>query len=144
MKCIACQSDMASRCACGAVWLSEDKLVEMAQDMKGSLVALPWQAREGAPRGCPQCSAAMLTVSLDGVELDRCAAHGIWFDAEELQKVLQRASTFPDPKLIKDWKEHIRKTNTDASMVGGGYAPGPVEDTVNSIFLGIGTVLDLL
>src|SRR5438552_2548738 len=99
MQCIACQREMTTtRCACGAAWLADDQLVEMAQDMKGALVALPWTPREGAARGCPECNAAMKTVSLDVVALDRCDAHGIWFDAEELQKVLTVAATFPAPR----------------------------------------------
>jgi Zn-finger nucleic acid-binding protein len=84
------------RCTCGGVWLSEAKLLEMAQDIKGSLVSLPWDKRTGDTRGCPVCATAMLTVGLGGVELDRCSAHGIWFDAEELNRVLHGASGFPD------------------------------------------------
>src|SRR5439155_19200657 len=102
--CIACQREMTTtRCACGAAWLADDQLLDMAQDMKGALVELPWQAREGEPRRCPQCTADMVTVSLDGVALDRCEGHGIWFDAQELEDVLQLATPFPDPGGRNSW-----------------------------------------
>jgi Zn-finger nucleic acid-binding protein len=141
MRCIVCQHDMEFRCPCGAAWLSEDKLVEMAQDMKGGLVALPWQSRDGAPRACPHCSAPMATVALDGVALDRCAAHGIWFDADELHKVLSHAATFPAPRPDKN---RMDMKSYEPTMITGARAPGPVEDAVSSFFLGVGTLLDLL
>ena len=114
MQCIACQREMTDRCECGAAWLADDKLVEMAQEMKGSLVALPWKAREGEQRPCPQCGAAMLAVSLDGVALDRCDGHGVWFDAHELEAVLQRAVSFPDPRGSKGPKLPHRPFFDDA------------------------------
>jgi Zn-finger nucleic acid-binding protein len=36
---------------------------------------------------CPVCRAAMSAVALGGVELDRCAADGVWFDADELDRI---------------------------------------------------------
>lgn len=79
------------KCGCGGAWLSEAMLVQLAQRAQGALVALPWQPRGTGSRSCPQCSAAMERVKLADVELDRCTPHGIWFDANELQAVLQRA-----------------------------------------------------
>jgi Zn-finger nucleic acid-binding protein len=87
---------MDVRCACGAAWLADDKLISMARDAAGVLVKLPWQDRTGAPRPCPVCTTNMLTVSIEDVALDRCPTHGVWFDPEELQKVLARAPNFPE------------------------------------------------
>lgn len=40
------------------------------------------------PRSCPRCTTEMKAVSIYGVTLDHCGEHGIWFDGEELAKVL--------------------------------------------------------
>ena len=100
MNCITCATPMTTtRCACGGAWLSEARLVEMEQDMKGSLVVLPWSPRDSEHRACPVCTNEMLAVSLLEVALDRCPAHGVWFDANELASVLQRADKLPDAIL---------------------------------------------
>jgi len=42
---------------------------------------------------CPVCHDPLDVVRINGIEVDRCAsAHGIWFDAQELQAVLLKAS----------------------------------------------------
>ena len=137
MKCLACGAEMTGRCACGAAWLPEDKLVDMAQDMKGAMVALPWRSRSGGARPCPVCKHDMLTVSLEDVALDRCKDHGIWFDANELQQVLQRADHFPDPRTPKqDWNV--------IKPVESKYAPPEkVRDGVG-LLAGLFGLLDLL
>jgi Zn-finger nucleic acid-binding protein len=43
-----------------------------------------------APRACPRCATKMEVCLLEGVTVDRCAAHGIWFDADELSRALER------------------------------------------------------
>ncbi len=48
---------------------------------------------------CPNCTGLWIEervfvqmVSYEGMALDRCADHGIWFDEPELQRVLQSAA----------------------------------------------------
>jgi Zn-finger nucleic acid-binding protein len=41
-------------------------------------------------RGCPTCTAKMTQYVLEGVTIDRCIKHGIWFDGKELATVLER------------------------------------------------------
>ncbi|GEM_PF-3613376 len=41
-------------------------------------------------RQCPRCMSMMTKHDLHGITIDRCAAHGIWFDREELQNVLAK------------------------------------------------------
>ena len=41
---------------------------------------------------CPQCEKMMNRVNfgrMSGIIIDRCAKHGVWFDAEELRQVLE-------------------------------------------------------
>ncbi len=140
MNCIDCNAEMkTSRCACGGAWLSDAKLTEMAQDMKGSMVALPWVARTGIQRACPVCAKEMVTVSLLEVQLDRCADHGVWFDAEELQTVLGSASKLPD--LILDGPNvklgHSNSAppaysyHSGSTSVGGWWILGAIFDVID-------------
>jgi Transcription factor zinc-finger len=39
-------------------------------------------------RRCPVCSTEMFRMTVERVFLERCPAHGIWFDQNELQRVL--------------------------------------------------------
>lgn len=126
MNCITCASPMTtSRCACGGAWLAEPKLVDMAQDMKGSLVVLPWSPRDREHRACPVCTKDMLAVSLLEVDLDRCPAHGIWFDANELAAVLQRANELPDAILegpnVKLGRSNSAPTPTNNGGMAGSW-----------------------
>jgi Zn-finger nucleic acid-binding protein len=82
--------------ACGGLWVEEPVLTEMIHEMLpprplGRLV-LAVIDRTGAPIGCPTCGEAMDLTSIHEVVLDRCAKHGIWFDALELQTALQRVA----------------------------------------------------
>ncbi len=101
MNCVSCGKSMSragktERCACGGAWVPESALLAMAEQMTGTFLMLPWKPRKGAVRSCPQCGQGMVPVSVESVALDRCESHGIWFDPEELQTVLQRAAKFPE------------------------------------------------
>ena len=80
---------------CDGAWIHEDALVGILEAYTATLVELPWQARpKDQERPCAVCGAAMQTVSLGSVALDRCEAHGVWFDADELSGVLKQAKKF--------------------------------------------------
>ena len=84
-----------SRCpSCEGAWVAEDALVAILEQRASTLVKLPWQARQDAARPCAACKAAMQTVNLGSVALDRCADHGVWFDADELTALLKQAKRF--------------------------------------------------
>ncbi|MDB4959911.1 MAG: Transcription factor zinc-finger [Myxococcales bacterium] len=82
---------------CDGAWVLEDVLVAMLEQSASTLVALPWKPRPvDQIRPCATCGAAMQTVSLGTVALDRCAEHGVWFDAHELADILGQAKQFKD------------------------------------------------
>jgi hypothetical protein len=98
--CVACGKTLAEagktlRCSCGGAWVPEAWLVDMAEQQKGKFAELPWETRTGTPRPCPACTTPMATLTLAGIDLDRCTEHGIWFDPSELPAVLARAKQFP-------------------------------------------------
>jgi hypothetical protein len=40
---------------------------------------------------CPKCAAPLVTISYQGVELDKCSeCGGLWFDTGELDRVLEK------------------------------------------------------
>ena len=113
VACISCGKALqpagkALHCRCGGAWLAETVLVDMAARVRGALVKLPWAVRSGQPRPCPMCAAGMQMVELGGIELDRCAPHGIWFDATELDAVLTvaRASRSPPRPRASSTRHH--------------------------------------
>ena len=88
---------------CEGAWVAEETLVAILEQRASTLVELPWQARADQPRTCPQCRATMQTVDLGTVALDRCPAHGVWFDADELTALLKQVKQFKaDPKKDHD------------------------------------------
>jgi Zn-finger nucleic acid-binding protein len=79
---------------CDGAWVREDVLVAILEQRASTLVELPWVAREDSPRPCAECAAPMQTVNLGSVALDRCAQHGVWFDANEMTTLLRQAKRF--------------------------------------------------
>ncbi|MBA3463943.1 MAG: zf-TFIIB domain-containing protein [Deltaproteobacteria bacterium] len=77
-------------------WVPEEWLVDMAEQQKGKFAELPWEQRAGTPRPCPACTTPMPTLTLAGIDLDRCTEHGVWFDPSELPAVLAKAKQFPE------------------------------------------------
>lgn len=85
---------------CGGLWVEEPVLSEMVLTMlppqpHGRLLLAVMQ-RAGEKLPCPTCGEAMHPTEIHGVELDRCAKHGIWFDKPELELALRRVA---DPAL---------------------------------------------
>jgi Zn-finger nucleic acid-binding protein len=85
--------------ACAGVLVTEDELRALISEMQagkpvGSAgprsLALEPADRAEARRTCPRCPARMAKHRLYGMLVDRCPAHGIWFDASELQDALAR------------------------------------------------------
>lgn len=87
------QAGYTERCAhCTGAWIHEDVLVGIMQERTSSLVELTWQPRASTQvRACAVCRQPMQAVSLCGVALDRCPAHGVWFDPEELAALIKHA-----------------------------------------------------
>ncbi|MDB4954271.1 MAG: Transcription factor zinc-finger [Myxococcales bacterium] len=61
-----------------------------------------------SPRPCPRCDTPMLVGALDGVMIDRCAEHGIWFDAAELKRVMENEHNRAEPRTASSsgvWRD---------------------------------------
>jgi Zn-finger nucleic acid-binding protein len=75
---------------CNGHWVSVDVLREMAQAMvdAGATAKIQLVADRHPHLPCATCEVPMETWALHGVAVDRCAAHGLWFDRTELEAVL--------------------------------------------------------
>jgi Zn-finger nucleic acid-binding protein len=77
--------------ACGGALVPDAQLEAMMNEMSPD-DERPLERRllpgAAAPRSCPRCTTAMTPHEMYGVTIDRCSAHGVWFDGEELATVL--------------------------------------------------------
>jgi hypothetical protein len=74
----------------------------MYNDLAGPLARPefePWALGQEPPpvpkepfRRCPDCEQAMYQVQLEKVVVQRCKDHGVWFDAGELEQVLEHVA----------------------------------------------------
>jgi Zn-finger nucleic acid-binding protein len=95
--CPACGGELAvqslrwrfERCAaCGGAFVEEGVLAEMMREMGAAAPPIFGPRAHGPARRCPGCAEPMAWVALEILPLERCPAHGIWFDPEELQQAL--------------------------------------------------------
>jgi Zn-finger nucleic acid-binding protein len=104
--------------ACTGMLVSTDDLATvLAEHVMSQTGTRPLPGfRDGrlGARICPRCDARMITTHLDmklgdkhhrlSPTLDRCAAHGVWFDANELAQILeavQRAASLPSHASLR-------------------------------------------
>lgn len=80
---------------CTGCWVANEILLERVAAMQGARPAIEVTQRFGEPVPCVCCAAPMRMLGFFGVPVDACDAHGVWFDAEELQVVLLRSSKVP-------------------------------------------------
>jgi Zn-finger nucleic acid-binding protein len=86
--------DGAWRCpSCTGAFVTDKALREKLQAVsRAPVIAGGAGTHDGPVRACPQCAAPMGRAYISQVRIDRCDAHGTWFDAEELAYVLARAA----------------------------------------------------
>ena len=102
LPCPVCTASLELR---GRVWACDEHgvLVEhlAIAEMMTEMTREPWErpASTGSPgkRACPACAVAMVRDVVEGVSIDCCVAHGIWFDPGELEATLAHAVEHPRP-----------------------------------------------
>jgi Zn-finger nucleic acid-binding protein len=95
-------TDLSQCHRCGGVWLNQSLFERVAADReeRGTVLgALPGDQAKGliTPekvhyRPCPECGRMMNRTNyarISGVILDTCKDHGLWFDKDELRRVLE-------------------------------------------------------
>jgi Zn-finger nucleic acid-binding protein len=89
------EATLCPKCAGG--WVSESSLQKRLDVVAVDNTQLPkfdgFEKTGLQKYDCPVCHDPLDVVRTNGIEVERCAAaHGIWFDAEELRTVLLKAS----------------------------------------------------
>jgi hypothetical protein len=110
-------ADRVNCAACKGVMIEDQYLRPVIeQSLAVPLDALPLEERSAKDPAliCPACRTPMTTHTLYGIEIDRCAKHGLWFDGDELRRVLEEAAK----------KSAIPRTTTAQKVIGGAYFAG--------------------
>ena len=76
----------------------DELLRQMSSDVGRTIEQLLTPGGSDVPRPCPRCETAMIVGVLDGVTIDRCVEHGIWFDATELSRVVANEEARVEPR----------------------------------------------
>lgn len=88
--------------ACNGMMLTLEDLASGIHDLTSVTPTFTFRDQKLGARGCPHCRVPMnrckLWLALEAdvekpkPELDQCAEHGIWFDADELAKVFEKVA----------------------------------------------------
>jgi len=87
---------------CHGLWFDAGELAllseKLGRDLTVNEAALERVSTPEKPRQCPRCDRPMDKVAFGAaarVLLDRCAAHGLWFDHGELATLIGQLATTP-------------------------------------------------
>jgi Zn-finger nucleic acid-binding protein len=89
------QDDRWTCLACTGALIPEPTLVALTQDIKSAYWELPPIGLEPGARPCPVCTTPLRVGEVEGVAVDRCADHGVWFEGGELQHALANSARPP-------------------------------------------------
>jgi len=84
------QGDRWTCATCLGAFLQDAALVGLVTEMTEEPWELPPPSGAIGPRACPICTEPMIVEAAE-VTIDRCAGHGVWFDAGDLGTALERA-----------------------------------------------------
>jgi Zn-finger nucleic acid-binding protein len=132
---------------CGGAWLGREAfehLVEGREERATFLDALPEPAAQAPVQGalefsyrpCPSCSRLMNRSNyarVSGVIVDSCRDHGIWFDRDELRRVLafienggQKRAMQHEQAELKAERDRLKEAMAEARQGGESIELGSV------------------
>lgn len=77
---------------CAGIFVENAAVTALVNEIAPSLWELPAPSGTPGPRACPVCRELLIVEELETVAIDRCGAHGVWFDPTELASMLEHAS----------------------------------------------------
>jgi ribosomal protein S27AE len=111
MRCAACggnplefEADRWVCTRCKGSFVENAALVAMISGMTGELFELPAETGSPRERACPVCATTMIATQLEGVAIERCADHGVWFHDHALAAALQHAA---EPGAKPSWLHRL-------------------------------------
>jgi Zn-finger nucleic acid-binding protein len=96
---LAYQGDRWACTTCQGLFVENEALVALVREMALSPWELPAASGKPGERACPICKTPLVVERLEGVAIDRCDVHGVWFDEHELEQALHHAGTPPSGVL---------------------------------------------
>ena len=114
LRCPVCPDStldfMGDRFACAGchgLFVENAAVEALVTDMIGEAWQIPAVAGEAGARRCPVCETDLVVEKVEGATIDRCAAHGLWFDPKELEEVLQHADAGHRPHGLIGWVRRL-------------------------------------
>ena len=105
--------------SCGGIWLDSGELEELIGNEEESLKIMKsfkdvTLTNKEKKRPCPICGKAMKKVEVplseSPVILDKCPKeHGIWFDKDELLRIVNSSSDSADQKVVEFLKDMFQE-----------------------------------
>jgi hypothetical protein len=99
--------------SCEGLFVENEALEALVGEMAGrpwELPPAPALAPAGAAPGsrrCPACAAPLAIEQIEGVTVDRCPAHGVWFDPAELEAALQHVAGVDPAEELGSWLQRL-------------------------------------
>jgi Zn-finger nucleic acid-binding protein len=92
---------------CHGAFVERGALEALVEEMASQPYELAAPAGETGTRACPVCMEPMVVEKLgDSTTIDRCAKHGLWFDAHELQTALVEIG-LPERTGLVGWLKRL-------------------------------------
>lgn len=148
-ECGTCFGLWLDRNAFDLVCRDHERQASVLADRPGETAAATWDGGPVRYRKCLVCSQLMNRTNYaqcSGVIIDVCAAHGVWFDRDELQRIvafiqsggLDRSRRREIERLAQERSRLESARTSDTFAVGSGLGYGGPVDTD-----GIGLVVEL-
>jgi hypothetical protein len=102
---LVCEGDRWVCGGCAGTFVEDAALVAMVSDIAHAPWTPPPATGAASTRACPVCKQAMVGERIGGVTIERCVAHGHWFDDDELAAALQHAAD--PPKSTAGWLRRL-------------------------------------
>lgn len=101
--CPRCQRALVHQPGGGAtrLWCEHCRAGLIPNDEVERLLELELPVGEPGDRQCPRCPAKLSRFTLFDTPLDRCIAHGVWFDPGEFPHVLDGGVDPRDPTMVR-------------------------------------------
>lgn len=105
---------------CDGVWIPEAALRDRVSKMQERPAPqLRWASESRLPLPCIACRSPMETLRLFDVPIDRCKAHGVWFDRDELQTVLLESRKHAPPPPSTKSESTLGTVGDGIDLFGG-------------------------
>jgi len=139
VTCPACNAtlrDYRGRLACDScegILMPLDELAAGIADLVGLEPRIEFVHEAPGKRACPHCQQAMTTCHIQIMldedlakpppTLDRCSAHGLWFDGKELSAVFEKCMAKAKTRGFSGKTKHLRGTGGAVSELEGNGIP---------------------